>query len=275
MRHMKKLIPILLVLVSCTRGYLQETPPSLVVEGWIDAGGPPVVMLTTSVTPTLEFQSLESLQDHILKWAKVTISDGDRSVVLMGKPTDLYDIPYIYTTAWMDGEPGKTYTLTVDYENFHATAVTTIPPKESLKEVKAKQLPNGTYGIEAVIDPKPDSYYRLFTRVEDQDKSYVPSFLGVFSGRDLQSEAVINVNAGRTINRRTYSPSFPCGSTVHVKFCTMDEASWRYWSEFEKVSSMGGSPIFPVRFNISSNVTGALGYWAGYAPVWYTVTIPQ
>lgn len=272
---MKKLIFILLVLVSCSKGYLSPAPESLVVEGWIDAGGPPVVMLTTSVAPQLEFQSLESLQDHVVRWAKVTVSDGDDTVTLMGKPTSLYDVPYVYTTAWMDGVPGKTYTLTVDYKDYHATAVTTIPAAEELKSLTYKALPDGLYGVEAVFDPKPSSYYRFFTRVEDQDLTYIPSFLGVFAGGDLNPGATISVNAGRTIYRRTYSSSFEPGSMVHVKFCTMDETSWRYWSEFEKVSSMGGSPIFPVRFNISSNVNGALGYWSGYAPAWYDLRIPE
>ena len=274
---MKRLIFILLpiLVASCQGAVLPKVSESLVVEGWIDAGGPPVVMLTTSVVPSEEFMDLNELYNHVLKWAKVTVSDGETSVVLMGKPTDMYDVPYIYTTAWMDGVPGKTYTLTVEYEDYYATAVTTIPSPEALKSLRYKSLGDDGYGVEAVFEPVPTSFYRFFTRSEKNDNSYIPSFLGVFSGNDLTGEATVSINPGRTIYRRDYISAFEPGDKVHVKFCTIDRPCWQYWSEFEEVSSMSGSPIFPVRFNIAGNVNGALGYWAGYGASWYEVDIPQ
>ena len=65
------------------------------------------------------------------------------------------------------------------------------------------------------------------------------------------------------------------GDKVTVRFCTMDETSFRFWKEFDEVSSMSGSPVFQTSFNLSSNMEGALGYWAGYGATYCPVIVGQ
>jgi hypothetical protein len=58
---MRKLAYIISVffLLGCSDAILPEGPPELVVEGWIEAGGSPVVMVTTTVPITSKWQDLE------------------------------------------------------------------------------------------------------------------------------------------------------------------------------------------------------------------------
>ena len=69
--------------------------PEIVVEGWIEDGGFPVVMVTTSVPVSSEYEKWDSLEDHLVRWAKVTVSDGENEVVLTGKMDRNYFPPYI------------------------------------------------------------------------------------------------------------------------------------------------------------------------------------
>ena len=136
------LFPLLLVFfcLSCEETEVKQAPAQLVVEGWIDSGGFPIVKLTTTVPISKRLQSTDSLDRFLLRWAKVTVSDGTREVVLTGMPHRDYFPPYIYTTSDMRGEVGKTYTLRVDFQNFHAHAVTTIPKPVGLTSIKAEEL---------------------------------------------------------------------------------------------------------------------------------------
>ena len=78
-------------------------PPQLVVEGWIDEGGFPVVILSETVPISDIYADVNTLNDRVIKWAKVSIDDGENEVILTGKNSPSYFPPYIYTTSRMRG----------------------------------------------------------------------------------------------------------------------------------------------------------------------------
>ena len=72
----------------------------LVVEGWIENGGNPVVMVSESIgIATGREMDSKGILDHIAKWAKVSISDGTKTEILTGIPDPDFFPPYIYTPA--------------------------------------------------------------------------------------------------------------------------------------------------------------------------------
>ena len=74
---------------------LPVSAPELVVEGWIEDGGFPVVMVTTTVPVTDTIADVSELQEHVVNWAKVTVSDGEREVLLSGQKDNNYFPTYI------------------------------------------------------------------------------------------------------------------------------------------------------------------------------------
>ena len=126
----RKLIIAALVALSACQGQ----PPAvvqedhLVVEAWICSGQPPMVQLTSSIQPREQNQDLDALDEHVIRRAKVSISDGENEVTLTGMPWKGCLPPYVYTTSRMIGEEGKTYTLTVETSTHKARAVTSPPP---------------------------------------------------------------------------------------------------------------------------------------------------
>ena len=84
---MKRVLVILLVFacIGCDDVRLPQPLTQLVVEGWVEDGGRPVVMLTTAVPVDTEYKDLTELREHIVRWGKVTISDGEDEAVLSGR----------------------------------------------------------------------------------------------------------------------------------------------------------------------------------------------
>lgn len=257
------------IFCACAGDILPPQEPQMVVEGWIEDGGHPVVMLTSTVPVSEQETSIDSLGQYLIRWAHVAVSDGEKTVVLSGKYTKGYFPPYIYTSAALLGEAGKTYTLTIDYGKWHATASTTIPhpvPLERLYTTPRSEA-DTSYFIRAVFshDASRQRYFKLFTRNMSQSKQFYSAFMGLFDCTLLDNPADVLVNSGLSIDKiGNYKPGFDKGSVVLIKLCTMDEASYRFWYDWAESENFQSNPFMPATSNPVSNVRGALGYWCGY-----------
>lgn len=267
----------LLVAIGCYDVKLPEADQQLVVDGWIESGKGPVVMITTTVPVENVIGSEDDLKKYVVVWGKVTVSDGDKEVVLTGMKNDDYFPPYIYTTSSIKGEAGKTYSIKVEYGGRTATAVTAIPktvPLENLKVRRGNNNDDGYY-ITATLKDNPDTkdYYKVFIKRNGKDSTYVPSFLGLINDEVLDScEDEIPVNNAIDNMDKTQSTLFSADDHIQIRFCTLDEASYNYWSDFDDIS-MSRNPLFPVTSRIRSNISGGLGHWSGYGSSYYRVSI--
>lgn len=281
---MKKAIYILLMMLTILgceyKVQLPVSAPQLVVEGWIEDGGFPVVMVTTSVPVTETVSEISQLKEHVVNWAKVSVSDGEREVVLIGQVNDDYFPPYIYTTTSMAGEAGKSYKITVEYSGRTVTAVTSIPYPKQLEYIKVRQAKEDAerfYLLGGLKDnPDTKDYYKVFTKAIKKDSTYVSSFMGLTDDAILEDEVdeiIINNGSGRIGEQ--INAYFSADDIVSVRFATLDRQSWMYWSDFEEIQSLTSSPIFSISTNIRSNIKGGLGYWAGYGSTYYKVNIPD
>ena len=192
------LLAMTAMLVACDANYTTEAKSELVVEGWIDEGGYPVVILTKSLTISDKYQQADSLSQYLIRWAKVSVSDGERTVVLTGKFDSRYFPPYVYTTGNMRGEAGKTYTLDVEYRDFHATATTTIPETHRIENLTVKPCADSDtlYQVKINIDTERANgeYYQLFT-CEGKDNRLFVHIL------NLQDKALYLPTGNKTVKK--------------------------------------------------------------------------
>ena len=273
MRKLLFLISVIsLFTASCDFG--QDTPdePSgLVVEGWIEDGGFPVVLLTRSMPVNDEYLDPDTLSDYLVKWAKVSVTDGDDTVVLTGKYDKGYFPPFIYTTSRMRGKANHTYTLIVEYGNLCATATTTIPSKPLNSSFTVERCSNSDtlYQIIAHFrdDPSVKNYYQFFSRVGTASKQYLASYLGSIDDAVLGSSTDVPVYRGHRFAIEDYTPYYKLTDTVSVKFSQVDEQSYRFWDEYTKTLSLSGNMFLSSNANLTSNVNGAIGYWCGLASI--------
>ncbi len=263
----------LLLLIGCIDDSerMETDTSSMIVEGWIEDGGFPVVILSRSLPVSTNYQNIDSLSDYIVRFAKVTISDGNDSVVLTGKYDKGYFPPYIYTTSRIRGEAGKTYYLTAEYRDMRATAKTTIttPPGNCSFRVERCADSDSLFQIRALFkdDPTGKNYYQFFTRVGTKTKQYQASYLGSIDDDVLKEETDMTVYRGHQLIDKSYTPYFLVDDTVSVKFSQVDEVSFRILDSYTKMQSLSSNMFFSTSSDIETNIIGGYGYWCGYGTI--------
>ena len=274
---MKRSIHILLSLLLFL-GCTAEEPPVktyLVLEGWIDSGGHPMILLSETLPAGNRLIRRNEVIGNIAKWARVSVSDGDEEVILTGTLDDRYFPPYVYTSERITGVPGKTYTVDVKYKDYHATARTTIPEPVPLDTIYSSQLLDTLYRVMCGFTDPPEkgNYYKFFTMTEGVDERYQPSVMAMASDEVFEGYTEIPLWSTQRLLNYLYLPDMAKGNTVHIKFCTMDKGTFRFWENYEVTLATNANAMYYFEADMGANVEGALGYWAGYGVNEYTYTI--
>lgn len=257
--------------------------PQIVVEGWIDEGLFANVILTQSlIFGNNSDEGSNELMDIPIRWAKVSVSDGENEEILVGRLDDRYFPPFIYTGSRLRGEAGKRYTLTVEYSGRKLTAETTIPESVKIDDIQVEKSGESDtlYSVRISFrdSPTQKNYYKVFTRVKPYDSRYLSSFMGTVSDEMLSSDHTGTINVSRALNQLSfddYTPFFRRGDTVSVKLTQLPEDGFNFWSDYENAITTGNSILFPSNTNIRSNISGGLGIWCGYGTDIRTVIIPE
>ena len=274
MKHKTTYLAIIisLILSSCTENKFIEAEPQMVVEGWIDADGYPIVMLSQIIPASENEIKYNNLQDYIITGGKVTISDGEKTIVLTSKKNMNYFPPYIYTSSKIRGEAGKTYYLTAQYKDFYATAEATIPAKAKAEKIFAKEE-NGIYSINATFNdnPEEDNYYKFFIQVIGRDNSYLSSNFAVVDDKDYTFPCTIPINIGYSslYNKELQLYKISEQDRIMIKIAQIDKKTYDFWDDYKNIMELGQNPFFRYSNNVGSNISGGLGYWAGYGATEY------
>lgn len=270
---------------------LASSPPQLVVEGAIETGLPPYVFLTTTIS-FFSTVNLATLQNSYVHNANVTVSDGSNTITLKeyafdtsgGSKIYVYSIDTSNLSNIIIGEVGKFYKLTVTYNGNTYTSTTKIPNVKGLDSLwfatpvfKDSKTPNNAMQLFAnYTDPDtPGNYVRYFTKRNSEP--FFPSQL--FSDEVVNGKPVpdIGLAAGyeqiQNANGDSLNYFYP-GDTVVLKWCEIDRGVYNFWNTYQFANNAIGNP-FASPINIQSNVSnGALGIWAGYGSILYTLYVP-
>lgn len=264
------LLLCLLSVVACKGDIEPDKTENIVVEGWIEDGGFPVVMLTTTVSLSDEYEGEEELKKHLINWAKVTVSDGTQEVILTGMYDTLYFPPYIYTTGAMRGKTGHTYRLKVEYENYVATATTTILPNVKLDSVTVAPCSESDtlYQLTAHFADNPDTrdYYLLLLNNGMDYSQPLISYMGYMDDAVAASNhiSIPVYKEQKLMTNEHYTPYFSKSDTVVVKLAHVNAETFDYWKDIQGSVSFSTSMFMPVSTNVQSNLSGGIGYWQGY-----------
>jgi hypothetical protein len=280
------LLLLVLFVVSCEKDIdidLKETEPRLVVEGSIENGAYPTVVLSKSldyfgtITPDL-------LLSSFVRQADVTITEG----------TNVYKLPedsipltngifyYFYSTKDLTGKLNTSYTLNINAEGRNYSATTTIPQItrqiDSLWAEKAPVQDTILYRMMITATDKPGfgDYVRYFTKTNSDP--FFPGYNSVFDDQVIDGKTY-TIQVDRGINKNVdgedtdiyYNP----GDTATLKLCNIDRITFDFWRTFEFSFQSIGNP-FSSPTKILSNISnGGLGYFGGYAAQYRTVIMPK
>ncbi|PRY15636.1 uncharacterized protein DUF4249 [Pontibacter ummariensis] len=299
---------LLLFLAACEKDLSIDLPTGkeqLVVEGHIEQGAPPIVVLTRSV-PVFSEISQEALQEAFVHGAQVRVSIAGESYTLEERPVSSlpaeqrqlaalqFGIPleilngccgftfYVYTTDKLLGETGGSYQLYINHEEHQLSATTTIPQLNPIDSLWTMPHP----------DPAQDSLVSLWYRYTDPDtlgnsiryftkRNSEPFYPGLFSS--VFNDELVNGGTVRfpldrgepkgqeEIDEELYS-YFGKSDTVTVRWAAIDLPHFRFWSSIENEQNSNGSPISSPNIT-QSNIKGGLGIWGGYGVTYHQIVI--
>ena len=260
------------LMLSCEDKFLPQDQDVTIVEGWIDADGFPVVMVTRSLPVRLRDNaiSLDNLYDYVDKWAKVTVSDGERLAVLTGKMDNNYVPGYIYTSNYIRGEAGKTYTLTVQTRGRTVKAQTTIPLyPPTVDSVVCRHAETDTSMCEVIAYVKHqagrEEYFKSFYQEGADAQQFLSSFLGVVDCG--LADSVFNMPIIRGVSdydKSDESRYFANDTLVKLKISTMDQVSYEIWRSYEDNNRFRSAFLSSSIREVGSNIMGGRGYWCGF-----------
>jgi len=279
----------IIVFSSCEKEVhidLGSVPPQLVVEGGIQQGLPPVVVLTTTIS---FFSSIDysTLQNSFVHTADVTVSDGITTIKLKEYSLDtgnhnkfyLYSIDTPYT---FKGQIGKTYFLTINYNGKTYTSNTTIPPPMQLDSfsivappVPSVKFPNAVTLYLHFKDPDTLGNYAKYYTKRNSEPYYSSSIYTDELNNGTAVSWYIDPGANLAMPDSSSTRRFYKGDTVAVKWCSIDRNVYKFWNTYEFAQNSIGNP-FATPINAQSNISnGALGVWQGYGADTIAIIIPK
>jgi hypothetical protein len=293
MKYALFLLFVLFGLAACEKTISIEPAirePLLVVDGSIEDGQPPMILLSRSVN-YFSTISPEILAASIVKGAQLTLHNGSRQVALKEYTVPIagnFSISYYSTdttdpAAQMPGEQEKTYTLHITADNKTFTAVTSIPKlTKRIDSLWWEAIPRAddttrVWLMAKVTDPPGyGNYIRYFTRT-NKVPAFHPGDNSVFDDQVVDGTTYdIQVEQGKDRNNpEDHRRSFQRGDTATVKFANIDKASYDFWRTIEFGYQSVGNP-FASPTRVLGNVNnGALGAFCGYAIQYKTLIIPK
>jgi hypothetical protein len=287
---------LLLFLTSCEKEVnidLGSEPSKMVVQGSIETGLPPIIILTS----TMSFFSsvdLKSFEKSFLHGADIRVSDGTKTIKLAEYTFDTTNAKfYVYSIDTanfslaniMLGETGKTYSLTITYDGKKYESVTKIPQVKgpdtlwfAPPQFKRSRTPENAKQLFAnYTDPDtPGNYVRYYT--SRNRGQFFP--VGIFSDEVVNGKTVNNIAlyAGGDYSGNENPDSlryFYYGDSVTIKWSEIDKNVYTFWNTYQFSVNSTGNP-FSSPINVKSNISnGALGVWAGYGVWQKTMAVPQ
>jgi hypothetical protein len=300
------------ILVSCTKEVELELPPfveKVVVEGRIETGMPPFVILTKSRDFYGE-TGLDELANSFVHDAQITVSDGSNTVTLIEicandidpdllplvseilgiDPEQLSLINFCaYTSLSLDfvGEVGKTYALNIQFEGETYTSQTTLAPApviDSLYFLIEPSKQEHGFGW-CVLNDNAATYNGHFFEMKRIHKNSLGEQADQFFRHSLSSAFDDTFFNGLTFkfgftNIGSYRDDdiadefkgyYKTNDTVVVKLSSLDYAVFKFHEmKLIQVASEGNPFASPTY--IPSNIEGgAMGCWAGFSPVFDTL----
>jgi hypothetical protein len=293
---MKKLLLLLIAFafVSCEKDIdikLDDTTESLVVDGSIENGQPPLLFLSKSLNYFSQIDP-DILQNSFVRNAEVYISDGvkkhrlkeDSIVNSTGNAIYFYTNDPANPATAIVGSLNASYTLEINAEGKQYTASTTIPVItrridslwwDSVQITKPEDSNLAKMIIKATDKPGLGNYIRYFTKTNEEP--FFPGFNSVFDDQVIDGTTyTFPVDKGLNKNDDFEEDDvfFNRGDTVVLKLCEIDKVTYDFWRTFEfSFQSVGNPFASPVK--VLGNVSGgALGYFGGYAAQYRTLIIP-
>ncbi|MDD2284532.1 MAG: hypothetical protein PHQ11_03930 [Paludibacter sp.] len=247
------------------KGYTQK----IIVEGVIESGKYPVVYLSLNV-PLSKSVDTTTILDYVIRYAKVTVSNGDKTEILTSKWDKSYFPPYVYKGTEIIGEEGRTYDLKVEYGGYTLYSSTTIPAGFQVESVGMNQTAVDslrTLTVKINLNDNVKNSYRIQTW-KRKDTRFIKTPVLFNDGLNLSGIQTFQISPypAKTDSSFTEGKYFVVGDTVDIKISAIDSVSTLFFKDLNMFSLVSGNiavtEVKPLHSNISEP---GFGIWYGAA----------
>ena len=252
-----------------------EYLPKVAVEGWIENETPATVMLSWTA-PFDQEMDTTFLLEHVIRSAKVSVSDGEQTEILTLGLNNNYLPPYVYYGTTLKGQTGKSYSLKIEYRGEIISAETYIPQAVALEKIWfEKSSPADTIGyIHISFLNTSGLYYQIATKVDEKETVFTPCLYGNINSSSFDKNEMVSIQVNKgpviypNINLATH---FVTGNTVFLKFRTQPKHGYDFYTSWQNEMLNTQNPIFPANTGLKSNISGGIGIWCGYGTYNYRI----
>ena len=246
------------------KGYTQK----IIVEGSIETGKYPVVYLSLNV-PLWKTLDSATILEHVIRYAKVTISDGVKTEVLTSKWDKTHFPPYVYKATEIMGVEGTNYSLKVEYSGYTVYSNTFLPKGTAIDSVQFQPSPDSDslkiLSVWINIDKSSETGFRIFTK-KQRDNRYIETPIVFNKEFSLSGAQKFNLSPQPEITDSSYRDGqyFKLGSIVDIKILALDRTSTDFFKDLSLFSTstenMFLNEVKPLKSNISEP---GFGIWYG------------
>ena len=283
------LLLAVIFLSSCEKDVslkLNDAVPLVVVDGQIEDGQPPIIVLTKSLGYFSKIDA-QTLAGTFVRNAEVFISNGSTTHKLKEYSTPLAPgfTGYFYSndnlnlsTAFL-GQLNKTYSLRVVAEGKEYTSTTFIPTNAiTLDSIYTRSAPSNPDTFKRTLQLKSTdpaglgNYGRYFTK--KNSGPFLPGENSVFDDQVIDG-STFTVQLPQGIDRnnppKADSNFFKRGDTITLKYCNIPQSAYVFWSTWEFAFQGIGNPFAQPNKVLGNISNGALGAFCGYAVKYKTI----
>lgn len=272
---------VLVIFTACNpdldytiRGYSQK----IIVEGTVETGEYPRVYLSLNV-PLWKTLDSATILDHVIRYAKVTVSDGIDTEILTSEWDKTHFPPYVYKATEMLGMEGRTYSLKVEYSGYTVTSTTFLPTGIAIDSVQFQPTSIAdtlkSLSVWVNIDKHAQAGLRVFTK-KHQDKRYIETPVVFNNELTLSGIQKFNLSPQPEKSDSSYREGkyFAVGDTVDIKIYALDPTSTAFFKDMSLFSNSFGNLFLNEVKPLKSNITEpGFGIWYGSAVRYYRCVV--
>ena len=239
-----------------------------VIEGVFSSEGYPTVLFSSSVSPGVD----GNLSDAVINWGKVTISDGEREVILSGRVDNTYLPPFRYYTYDMKGEPGKTYTVKADFKDLHAESTMTMPHPTPIDSITFAPTETDTLRATTLHFTSPadtPAYYYLTLQRNERGAHPSPTLMGtIIADLPLTHYSIpvlkpkIKINSSDPGLAQDFVPQLTVGDEWIVELNRVERPVYDFWKAYDNMILFSTSPFISTNESLPTNINGGYGVWS-------------
>jgi hypothetical protein len=274
---------LVMFFASCEKNVdlnLKSAEPVLVVDGQIEDGQPPIVVLTKSLGFFSNINA-QILANAFVHNADVYVSNGTLTHKLKEYPLQLapgltayfYSIDLLNPATNFSGQLNKGYSLRILSAGQEYTSNTFIPNNDlKLDSIWVKSVPFSDDTLKRNLyfratDPIGlGNSGRYFTKKNSEQ--FLPGENSVFDDQVIDGTS-FNSQIPQGIDRNNKKTGddnlFTKGDTITLKWCNINRATYNFWNTWEFAFQSIGNPFAQPNKVLGNISNGALGAFCGYA----------